>query len=124
MHILVTGAKGRLGSRLVELLSRSHQVTGIDIDELDITQAELVRQAFHDFAPELVIHCAAMTAVDACALNPDEALRINGFGTKNIALACREIDAALFYISTNEVFDGRNTSTILEYDPTHPINAY
>lgn len=124
MRTLITGAKGRLGSRLVELLNHSHEVTGIDIDSVDFTDFQAIRQTVRTLKPELVLHCGAMTAVDECALNPDEALRVNGYGTKNVALACLEVDAAMLYVSTNEVFDGRNTGEISEYDPVHPINSY
>lgn len=122
MKILVTGAQGRLGSRLIETLQ--HETYGVDIDTLDITDAERVFEEITKAAPDWVIHCAAMTAVDECARQPDLALRINGLGTKNIALACQALDAAMVYISTNEVFDGQNTGTILEYDTPNPINAY
>src|SRR5687767_8002439 len=102
MRILITGAKGRLGSRLNELLSPDHHITGLDQTELDITDYQNTRQAVRDYAPKLVLHCAAMTNVDGCAQNPDEAVRVNGYGTKNIALACREMDAAMLYVSSNE----------------------
>jgi dTDP-4-dehydrorhamnose reductase len=72
----------------------------------------------------LVLHCAALTAVDYCAEHPDEALTINGFGTQTIALACQSIDAALLYISTNEVFDGKVPRVYMEYDPPAPQNPY
>ncbi len=124
MRTLVTGAKGRLGSRLVELLHPSHAVTGIDIDSVDFTDFSAIRQVIQETRPELVLHCGAMTAVDDCALRPDEAIRVNGFGTKNVALACLEVDAAMLYISTNEVFDGQNVNDLLEYDPIKPANPY
>jgi dTDP-4-dehydrorhamnose reductase len=124
MTILITGAKGRLGSLLMTRLRPQHQVVGIDIDELDVTQMGLVAQFVGDHRPDLVIHAAALTNVDYCAQHPPEALRVNGYGTKNMALACQRINAAMCYISTNEVFDGRNTAEVLEYDPTGPINPY
>jgi dTDP-4-dehydrorhamnose reductase len=62
--------------------------------------------------------------VDYCAQHPDEALLINGYGTKNLALACAEIGATMLYVSTNEVFDGQNRADQREYDPPRPINAY
>lgn len=124
MRILITGAKGRLGSRLLELLQPAHEVIGMDIDTLDFTDFHALREGVRQIQPELVLHCGAMTAVDECALKPDEALRVNGYGTKNVALACLEVDAAMLYVSTNEVFDGRNTGDILEYDPVCPANPY
>ncbi len=124
MRILVTGAKGQLGSILVDLLSADHDVTGIDIQDFDITNVDTTRQFIEHLSPELVIHSAALTDVDYCAENPDQALWVNGYGTRNIALGCQLVDAAMLHISTNEVFDGTNTNVYLEYDATRPINPY
>lgn len=125
MRILITGAKGRLGSALASVLSkRQHEVCGIDADTADITDRVASERVFAEAAPQLVIHCAALTAVDYCAEHPDEALRINGFGTQVIAQACLDHNAALVYISTNEVFDGQSYRPYLEYDPPNPINPY
>ncbi len=74
--------------------------------------------------PDVVLHCAAMTNVDGAARDPAAAFRVNAFGTQNVALACQKCNAALVYISTNEVFDGTKAAPYLEFDPTHPINAY
>lgn len=124
MRILVTGATGRLGSRLVSLLQPQHDVIAATRREMDMNDYAAVQRYILSQQPELVLHCAAMTAVDECALRPDEALRLNGLGTKAVALACQQLDAPLLYISTNEVFDGRNTGFVQEYDPTQPINPY
>ncbi len=125
MRILVTGARGRLGSQLVQQLqARSHAVTAVDIEVMDITDRDSVCRTFEDVRPELVVHCAALTAVDYCAQHPDEALTINGFGTQNVALACQAHDATLLCLSTNEVFDGRSTQPYQEYDRPNPPNPY
>jgi len=123
-RILITGAKGRLGGLLAKLLSSQYAVLGVDIDELDFTDAKHTYRFITNYQPALVLHCGAMTNVDACAQNPEEALRVNGFGTKNIALACGQVGAALLYVSTNEVFDGHHTGEIHEYAPTAPANPY
>lgn len=122
MHILVTGARGQLGKLLVERLSQAHTVTGIDIQELDLTNRVATQQFITDLQPHLVIHCAALTNVDYCAEHPDEALTVNGYGTQHVALGCQTVGAALVHISTNEVFDGTNTGVQLEYDRTHPTS--
>jgi dTDP-4-dehydrorhamnose reductase len=125
MRVLVTGAKGRLGSQLVnELPYRDHTVLGIHVDTVDITNRDSVNQTFKTFQPEIVIHCAALTAVDYCAEHPDEALEINGFGAQTVALACQASDAAMVYLSTNEVFDGKTQRPYLEYDRPNPTNPY
>lgn len=125
MNILVTGANGRLGSDLVTLLNaRGHALTGIDIDTADITRRDVVRRVFDAARPDIVLHCAALTAVDYCAEHPDDALEVNAFGTQNIALACQEYNAALLYVSSNEVFEGCASRDCLEYDRPTPINPY
>lgn len=125
MRILITGAGGRLGGYLSRvLLSQGHDIISATHHDLDVTSYPDVRRYWQSAAPELVIHCAALTNVDRCAEFPDEAYLANGLGTKNVALACQYVDAALCYISTNEVFDGEQTTPYLEYDAPRPINPY
>lgn len=124
MHILITGAKGTLGRELVAALLPQHDVTGEDLDTLDVTDANRVNAWIGDSRPDLVIHCAALTAVDYCAEHPDEALAVNGFGTQAVALACQAHDTALLYVSTNEIFDGLTDRKYLEYDAPNPTNPY
>jgi len=125
MRILVTGASGHLGGQLLQQLhAQGHTVTGVDIAEVDITDLSGLNRIFAEVRPELGLHCAALTAVDYCAEHPDEALAINGYGTRNVALACQTHDAALLYVSTNEVFDGKRCGEYQEYDPPNPINPY
>ncbi len=124
MRVMITGALGRLGGRLAARMAAAHAVIGVDINEFDITDPAVTLRWVRDTTPELVIHCAAMTDVDGCARNPDLAMRINAYGTGNIALACQATGAAMAYISSNEVFDGAKTTPYLEYDPANPINPY
>ncbi len=125
MRVLLTGADGRLGSALqARLIAHGHAVSGYDVTRMDVTDWDAVRAAFDETEPELVVHCAALTAVDHCAEDPDRALLVNGLGTQTVAQACQDHDARLVYISTNEVFDGRATRPYLEYDTPNPINPY
>ena len=124
MHILITGANGQLGRQLVDVLQNNHTVASYGRDELDITDPELTAHRIRNFHPDLIIHTAALTKVDYCAENPEQALWINGYGTQHVAYAAREVDAALVYVSTNEVFDGQNTDAYLEHDRANPINPY
>jgi dTDP-4-dehydrorhamnose reductase len=105
MRIAITGHKGQLGQALRETL-KDDEVLGLDLPEHDITQADEISDAIAGYKPQVVIHTAALTDVDRCAREPELALRINGLGTHNVALACQRCDAALLAMSTNEVFDG------------------
>lgn len=122
MKIAITGSDGQLG-RAVQHALAAHELVPLAHREFDIADPTAIH-TLAELQPDIVIHCAAMTNVDACAREPAEAFRINAFGTQNIALACRRTNAALVYISTNEVFDGTKQMPYLEFDPTHPINAY
>jgi dTDP-4-dehydrorhamnose reductase len=124
MRIFITGAQGTLGQALTAALESQHEVVGRDIDALDVTDTQSVNAWIGEGRPDLVIHCAAMTAVDYCAEHPDEALTVNGYGTQAVALACQASDAALLYVSTNEVFDGLTDRQYLEYDAPAPANPY
>jgi len=123
MRILITGAHGQLGSALADALAASHSLDLPTSAELDIA-APGVADSIAARRPELVIHSAAFTNVDACAREPERALRVNALGTRSVALACRRLDIPLVYISTNEVFNGRASRPYLEWDATDPINPY
>jgi dTDP-4-dehydrorhamnose reductase len=92
--------------------------------DMDLTDAETVRQFLHTQRPTHIIHCAAYTLVDQAEKEPARAWQINGTGTRNLALHCQEIDAELLYVSTDYVFDGRKRTPYLETDPTGPLNIY
>ncbi|MCL4247775.1 MAG: dTDP-4-dehydrorhamnose reductase [Anaerolineae bacterium] len=124
MRILITGAAGRLGSLLVARLQENHDVIGVDLADFDITDFQVTRGFIVDAAPELVIHAAAWTDVDGCAREPDKALLMNGYGTQHVALGAAVAGAAMLYVSSNEVFDGKRPHAYREYDPTSPANPY
>lgn len=125
MKVLVTGAKGQLGTDLMnELAKRGIEGIGVDVQEMDITDAEACRRVIKNSGADAVIHCAAYTAVDAAEDNADLCHRINGEGTRNVAQACKEADTKLMYISTDYVFDGQGTRPWEPDDERHPLNVY
>ena len=106
MKILVTGGKGMLGRTLQrELGGRDgHEIVVADLPEWDITKDVELVERFASAAPDLVVHCAAMTKVDECESNRDLAFRLNEDGTRNVALAAKACGARLIAISTDYVF--------------------
>ena len=126
MKILVTGAKGQLGTDVMcELLSRGHEAVGIDIDEADITDRADIMRAVTETAPQAVIHCAAWTAVDAAEDDPAAARRVNAEGTRNVAEACASVGAKMMYISTDYVFGGKGTQPWkADCKDFAPLNVY
>lgn len=125
MKVLVTGVKGQLGFDVVkELEKRGHTAIGTDVDSMDITDAEKVREVITAALPDAVIHCAAYTAVDAAEDNVELCRRINAAGTRNIAQVCKALDIKMIYISTDYVFDGEGTQFWNPDDERHPLNVY
>ena len=125
MRVLVTGAKGQLGTDLMnELAKRGIEGIGVNVEEMDITDRDACMRVISEAKADAVIHCAAYTAVDAAEDHVDLCRRINGEGTRNVALACRETGAKLMYISTDYVFDGTGTRPWEPDDERHPLNVY
>ena len=124
MKILVTGSNGMLGNDLLPLLQERHAVVPLTRAEADITDELQVRRAIKEVRPEVVIHAAAMTAVDDCELRPELAFRANAEGTRHVASACAELGVPIFYVSTDYVFDGEKAEPYVETDRTHPVSVY
>ncbi len=123
MRIAITGARGQLGRALCAALAPGYELVPLGHDLLELSSPTTVEQIVATGA-DLVIHAAAYTNVDGCARDPDLAYRVNGLGTRYVALACRRLRAPLVYISTNEVFPGDAGRPYTEYDAPRPINAY
>lgn len=128
MKILVTGVKGQLGYDVVhECEKRGHHVRGVDVEEMDITDMAAVSRVMKETCPDVVVHCAAWTAVDAAEdeENIPKVRAINAGGTQNIVTVCKELDCKLIYISTDYVFDGQG---IKPWEPDEkdyrPLNVY
>lgn len=112
MKVLVTGVKGQLGYDCVnELTKRGHVAVGVDIEEMDITDAASVNSVVKETSPDAVIHCAAWTAVDAAEdeENREKVRLVNAVGTQNLADVCRDLNCKMLYLSTDYVFDGQGT---------------
>lgn len=125
MRILVTGVKGQLGYDVMnELTKRGHTGIGVDVEEMDITDAAKVEQVIKESEVEAVIHCAAYTAVDAAEDNAELCHKINAEGTENIAKVCKELDLKMIYISTDYVFNGEGTRPWEPDDEREPLNVY
>jgi dTDP-4-dehydrorhamnose reductase len=122
---VVFGAAGQLGVELVhELKARRYSVTGWDRTQVDITDTSAVEQALAQTDAEVVFNAAAYNQVDVAEKEPLAALQVNGLAVRNLALACRQIDAQLVHFSTDYVFDGRAPHPYVEDDPPHPLGAY
>lgn len=125
MRVLVTGVKGQLGYDVMnELAGRVHEGIGVDIQEMDITDAASVEKVITEAAPDAVIHCAAYTAVDAAEDNVDLCRRVNAGGTENIARVCKALNCKMMYISTDYVFNGQGTRPWEPDDKREPLNVY
>lgn len=124
MRIVVTGAKGQLGQDIVKLLGQKHQVHGLSREQLDITNEAKCFQILKEINPDVIIHSAAYTAVDAAETDEEMAFKVNGHGTRNLALAAEQIGAKFVYISTDYVFDGKAVKVYREDDATNPQSVY
>src|SRR5579871_6379381 len=121
----VFGAAGQLGVELVsELRSRGYAVTGWDRGQVDITDRAAVETALSELETEVVFNAAAYNQVDVAEQEPQAALLVNALAVRNLALACRQIDARLVHFSTDYVFDGFAHHPYAEDDPPHPLGAY
>ncbi len=129
MRILITGAAGRLGRRLARQLADAHDlqttdvVVGADVT-VDLTDFDACRRLMRECAPEIVLHAAAWTDVDGCALDPQRALSVNGLATAHLAALTSSGGIPILYISSNEVFDGALGQPYSEYDRPNPLNPY
>jgi dTDP-4-dehydrorhamnose reductase len=124
MKLLIVGADGQLGSDVVRLLSPTAEVTARIMDELDVTDRPRLKQAVESVRPDVVINCAAYTAVDRAETEPDAAYRVNVLGARNVAQAAERVGARVVYFSTDYVFDGAATQPYDEDAPTGPLSVY
>ncbi len=125
MNLLVTGAKGMLGTDLCRIgQGYGHQVIATDIQEMDVRDLDSVMQVIAQVRPDVVMHLAAWTDVDGCERDPDDAFRANTIGTHNVALACQKHGAEMVYVSTLCVFNGEKPQAYTEFDTPDPRSWY
>lgn len=137
MKILILGSKGQLGSELQDILKsgradlgeiseniKNAKVIPMDLNELDITNLEQVKDKIKTLKPDVVINCAAATNVDKCEIDKETAFKVNSIGPRNLAIACEEIGTKIVQISTDYVFSGSSKIPLAEYDLTCPCNVY
>lgn len=137
MKILITGSKGQLGNELKDIINKGYseigkvsecinnsQVFDFDVDKLDITDLNSVKNVLNTIKPDVVINCAAATNVDGCESDEDFAFKVNALGPRNLAIVCEEIGAKLVQVSTDYVFSGVGEKPLTEYDLTAPYSVY
>ena len=99
-------------------------MTAADHALLDVADRAAVQTIFEGVRPQVVVHAAAWTAVDACEGDPDRAYAVNALGTRHVAEAARRLGAHVVYVSTDYVFDGTSTRPYLEWDVPNPMSVY
>ena len=125
MKILVTGVKGQLGYDVVKALeSRGYQPVGVDREEMDLMNNNMIQNFIMNLKPEAIIHCAAYTAVDQAEEEVEICYQINAEAVKVMAECAKTLDIPMIYISTDYVFDGTKASEYVETDIPNPINVY
>jgi dTDP-4-dehydrorhamnose reductase len=125
VKVLVTGAGGQLGHDVVATSEAAgDEVLGLTRGDLDVTDRGAVVAAVTSWRPDVVMHCAAWTAVDACESDPARAEAINGLAVRWVAEACDEVGAHLVHVSTDYVFDGKLSRPYHEFDRPNPLGVY
>ena len=124
MRVLIVGSLGMLGSDLMNAFGANHEVIGLDLPQLDITNADQCRTLPGTCKPDVIVNAAAFTDVDGCEHDEKRALRVNGYGAGNLASAASEAGALFIHYSTDYVFDGTKAGAYIESDPTAPLSAY
>lgn len=125
MSWLIIGGDGQLGQSFRDLFTeRKISFSFSTIDSLDITDASAVATYINDYSPDVVVNCAAWTAVDAAEDNIEAAFAVNCDGARNVAIASRQVNAQHVLVSTDYVFAGNATLPYAEDDPTEPVSVY
>jgi dTDP-4-dehydrorhamnose reductase len=124
MKIIITGAGGQLGKEFQNRLPSSWNIYPFTKQELNILEPDKTLEIIEAIKPDYIIHCAAYTAVDRCEDEVVQSFEVNSRGTYHVALAARNTEAKLVYISTDYVFDGKKNRPYEVKDSTNPLNQY
>ncbi|ELR65073.1 dTDP-4-dehydrorhamnose reductase [Photobacterium marinum] len=124
MRVLITGSNGQLGHCLVKKLNSKFELLAVDRDNLNIIDKKAVENLVSTFKPQIIINCAAYTAVDKAEVEKKIVYEINESGVKNLAIAAENIDAALIQLSTDYVYDGNKKGIHSESSITKPSSIY
>jgi len=125
MRILVIGCSGQLGKDMVRILSETgHVVSATDFPAINVADPAGVDAVVKDSSAEVIVNCAAFTAVDACETRRDEAYAVNAAGTGHIARSALDVGARVIHFSTDYVFDGDKNTPYIESDAVNPRSQY
>ena len=125
MKVLVTGVKGQLGYDVVKQLNNQNiECLGVDIDDFDLTKEDQVDTCITNYNPDVIVHCAAYTAVDKAEDDKELCYNVNVLGTRNIANVAKKLNAKLIYISTDYVFEGTGETFYQPKDKKNPQSYY
>ncbi len=125
MKIVVIGANGQLGSDVVAAFAgRGDDVSPLTHADAELVNLDSVSKCLKELQPQLVVNAAAMHHVERCEQEPEKAFAVNALGSRNLALATRELDAVLLHVSTDYVFDGSKRLPYEEQDAPRPLNVY
>jgi dTDP-4-dehydrorhamnose reductase len=124
MKLAVIGANGQLGTDLVEVLTASHDVVGLNHADIEITDIDRVRSVLATIKPSIVLNTAAYHIVPEAEKFPEKAFTINGIGALNLAKVCQDLDTRLVHYSTDYVFDGEKQKPYTEDDRPNPLSVY
>src|SRR5580765_7049113 len=124
MKLAVIGANGQLGTDLLEVLSKEHDVVGLNHSDIEITEIDSVKNALSIIKPAIVLNTAAYHIVPEAEKFPAKAFQINGIGAMNLAKVCQDLDTRLVHYSTDYVFDGKKQKPYTEDDRPNPLSVY
>lgn len=124
MRILLTGARGMLGTDLSTVIRERHELHPIDIEEVDITDRAATMALIREIQPDCIFHTAAYTDVDGCESNIERAIKVNGEGSRTIAEGAARAGASLLHVSTDYVFDGKSSRPYRIDDDPNPLSVY